>query len=87
MTPEQAARDMLRRLEHPRADELTAGDVVELANLIAGRRETMTLRDHFAMRALNGMLAADSDRTTMYKDRWANMAYGFADAMLRARKG
>lgn len=34
-TPEQQARDMLERLGHPRAQELTAGDVVELANLIA----------------------------------------------------
>lgn len=37
MTPEQRARDMLERLEHPRAQELSAGDVVELANLIAER--------------------------------------------------
>lgn len=35
MTPEQQARDMLERLGHLRAQELTAGDVVELANLIA----------------------------------------------------
>lgn len=34
-TPEQQARDMLERLGHPRAQELSAGDVVELANLIA----------------------------------------------------
>lgn len=31
---EQQARDLLERLGHPRAQELTAGDVVELANLL-----------------------------------------------------
>lgn len=39
MTPEQAARDLLEHLEHPRAQEMTAGDVVELANLISEVRE------------------------------------------------
>lgn len=35
MSAEQQARDMLERLEHPRAQELSAGDLVELASLIA----------------------------------------------------
>lgn len=35
MTAEQAARDMLERMGWERAQELSAGDVVELANLIA----------------------------------------------------
>jgi hypothetical protein len=30
---EQRARDLLERLGHPRAQQLSAGDVVELANL------------------------------------------------------
>lgn len=33
---EQQARNMLERLGHPTAQQLTAGDIVELANLIAG---------------------------------------------------
>ena len=35
MTAEQQARDMLERMEWERAQELSAGDIVELANLIA----------------------------------------------------
>lgn len=35
LTPEQRARDMLERLDHPDAQSLSAGEVVELANLIA----------------------------------------------------
>ena len=35
ITPEQKARDLLERLEHPRAQELTAGEVAELADLLA----------------------------------------------------
>jgi hypothetical protein len=34
-SPEQQARDLLERLEHPDAQSLSAGEVVELANLIA----------------------------------------------------
>ena len=34
-TPEQAARDMLERMDIENAQSFTAGDVVELANLIA----------------------------------------------------
>jgi hypothetical protein len=41
----------------------------------------MTLRDYFAGQALAGMLAAD-DASYM---RAAELAYGYADAMLAAR--
>jgi hypothetical protein len=34
-TPEQEARNLLERMGWERAQELSAGDVVELANLIA----------------------------------------------------
>ena len=37
-TPEQAARDLLERMDVSYAQGLTAGDVVELANLIANAR-------------------------------------------------
>lgn len=34
ISAEQQARDMLERLGHPNAQSMTAGDLVELANLI-----------------------------------------------------
>lgn len=37
-TPEQEARDMLERIGVEGAQQFSAGDVVELANLIADRR-------------------------------------------------
>ena len=37
MSAEQKARDMLERIGVKRAQEFTAGDLVELANLIAAR--------------------------------------------------
>lgn len=40
-TLEQKARNLLDRLEHPRAQDLSAGDVVELANLIAEHGEML----------------------------------------------
>lgn len=48
----------------------------------------MSLRDYFAGQALNGMLASDSsvDRTKVNKSVWANVAYDFAAAMLKARE-
>jgi len=45
-TAEQQARDMLERLGHPRAQELTAGDVVELANLINENEERIRYNAH-----------------------------------------
>ena len=44
-TPEQQARDLLERLGHPRAQELSAGDVVELANLINNQQITGAQHD------------------------------------------
>ena len=52
----------------------------------------MTTRDHFALQALNGMLACEyivrkiaiSDGS--FQDVAAYMAYEFADAMLEARE-
>jgi hypothetical protein len=48
----------------------------------------LTIRDQFAMSALNGMLSSPPivDRETVNKDKWAGIAYAWADAMLRARK-
>jgi hypothetical protein len=51
----------------------------------------MSLRDYFAGQALIGMIASApiTDRTDprkVNKPGWARQAYGFADAMLEARK-
>lgn len=48
----------------------------------------LTIRDQLAASALNGMLSSPPivDRETVDKDRWASIAYAWADAMLRARK-
>lgn len=48
----------------------------------------MSLRDYFAGQAMNGMLASDSsvDRTAVVKSTWAQVAYEFADAMLKVRQ-
>lgn len=51
--------------------------------------DPVSLRDRFAMSALNGMLSSAEmcDRTKVNKDHWSAVAYEFADAMLRARNG
>ena len=59
--------------------ELTKDDVVEIQTF-----EYKTLRDEFAMAALTGILAnPDSDKS----DIGASIdAFGYADAMMKARK-
>ena len=46
----------------------------------------MTLRDYFAAKALNGLLAADEE-CGFKPDVAAEYAYRFADAMIAAREG
>ena len=46
----------------------------------------MTLRDYFAAKALNGLLAADEE-CGFKPDVAAECAYRFADAMIAARGG
>jgi hypothetical protein len=45
----------------------------------------MTLRDYFAAKAMQGLLAADT-QFTMYSAQIAEIAYKQADAMLKARE-
>ena len=47
----------------------------------------VTVRDYFAAKALQGMLASDSsvDRTKVNKKKWAKVALEFADAMIEER--
>jgi hypothetical protein len=45
----------------------------------------MTLRDYFAAKAMQGLLAADTG-FTMYSAQIAEISYAQADAMLKARE-
>ena len=47
----------------------------------------MTLRDYFAARALQGMLASGNLPKTMPDADIAECSYNLADAMLKARNG
>jgi hypothetical protein len=43
----------------------------------------MTLRDYFAAKAMQGLIAGDRNYT---KEKFATVAYDLADAMLKARE-
>ena len=62
--------------------------IVEHDNLVCAG---MTLRDYFAAISLNGMLSSSSESNYFDTDEecfmfYAKRAYGYADAMLEARK-
>ena len=44
----------------------------------------MTLRDYFAAKAMQGLIGTGTERGMIY-DRVAEVAYMYADAMLKAR--
>ena len=46
----------------------------------------MTLRDYFAAKAMQGMFAADTSKSTISELKKVEIAYRMADAMLEARK-
>ena len=48
-------------------------------------KEGMTLRDYFAGKALQGMLAGYGGDSNATIDEYASDAYRYADAMLKAR--
>jgi hypothetical protein len=48
--------------------------------------EGMTLRDIFAAKAMQGLLASLPSDTTLYDSNVAKWSYEMADAMLRARE-
>jgi hypothetical protein len=51
-----------------------------------GQDEGMTLRDYFAAKAMQGILAATLTPNTVWsQDEAAETAYNVADAMLKAR--
>lgn len=57
-------------------------------SLLYSEWEGMTLRDYFAAKAMQGMLAADAPEYTYHNNRpsLVENAYMVADAMLAARK-
>lgn len=52
----------------------------------AASGDLLTVRDQFAMHALNGLLAAVDDKTDMEPDYVCVAAYVWADKMLKARR-
>lgn len=61
--------------------------VVQLSdNHLVRREEGMTLRDYFAAKALQGMLANQHPYQASDEHMFARDAYTLADAMIRARK-
>lgn len=57
----------------------------EPAYLTKDHAINMTLRDYFAARVMQGLLATDIDCGPKYAQIIADNAYGLADAMLKAR--
>lgn len=58
------------------------GDIISSVDF---SEEGMSLRDYFAAKCLQGLLAAGGGVVRTAKD-WAEVAYTLADAMLEARK-
>ena len=50
------------------------------------QEEGMTLKDYFAAKAMNGLLASLPSDTTLYDSNVAKWSYEMADAMLKARE-
>ena len=49
------------------------------------QEEGMTLRDYFAAKAMQGLLASLPSDTTLYDSNIAKRSYEMADAMLKVR--
>jgi hypothetical protein len=61
-----------------------------VASLSIANSQGMTLRDYFAAKAMQGAIAHglfNADKTSLdYSEYIANIAYVYADAMLKARQ-
>ena len=64
----------------------TGGPAFPTTNYSAVYSEGMTLRDYFAAKAMQGMLAYAYLHPLAMEDGWARDAYTLADAMLEARE-
>jgi hypothetical protein len=81
VTIEQAERAAAKRkaLRNPQAFP-TTGD-----NYLKAERAGLTLRDYFAAKAMQSILAREHGRSTTTLEFVGNHAYQYADAMLKAR--
>ena len=59
------------------------GIITDGKGKIIGGSNGMTLRDYFAAKAMQGLLASD---VYAPKDKFAENAYAMADAMMKARE-
>jgi hypothetical protein len=72
-------------MEAAMTDKQTGGPAFPGVDDLGDPYHGMTLRDYFAAKALQGLLAcAEADGTN---DDFARWAYKYADAMLKARDG
>ncbi len=68
--------------QHPTKEYAFPHDMTHLQHPVSAG---MTLRDYFAARVMQGLLATDIDCGPKYAQIIADNAYGLADAMLKAR--
>lgn len=61
-----------------------SGNEIKLGGLMSSGHSGMTLRDYFAAKAMQSMVAAEFAGTHAEK-YWAESAYKMADAMLKER--
>jgi hypothetical protein len=60
-------------------------EIAELKNSLALARQKKTLRDEFALVALNGLLSAIPMETEFHVKEISASCYKFADAMMKER--
>jgi hypothetical protein len=59
---------------------------VESGEVLTYQEEGMALRDYFAAKAMQGMLAACTGWSDAYQERMAKTSYMMADQMLKERE-
>ena len=64
----------------------TGGPAFPTVGAGAGDETGMTLRDYFAAKAMQGMLAACTGWSEAQQERLAKCSYSMADEMLKARE-
>lgn len=71
----------------PASEDRQHGDQPD-GNQTVCEQEGMSIRDYFAAQALTGLIAANAGRQVLPQSEVAaELAYGYADAMLRHRQG
>ena len=64
----------------------TGGPAFPCPTISIGQHQGMTLRDYFAAKAMQGLLASLPSDTTLYDSNVAKWSYEMADAMLKSRE-